>query len=156
MQPVIRTATTDDIETLVQLRLDFLHGFRGAPPESVVERMRHSIRDYLRRTIPGGECHNLLTEVEGEVAATGSIVFYELMPGYRMPAGRKGYIMNIYTKPEYRRRGLAGAIVKGLLDEARRRGVDAVHLHATAQGEPVYRALDFSATEEPELKLYLR
>ena len=37
----------------------------------------------------------------------GGVSFFEVMPTYNNPSGTKAYIMNMYTKPEYRRKGIA-------------------------------------------------
>jgi GNAT superfamily N-acetyltransferase len=47
------------------------------------------------------------------------------------------------TDPEWRRRGLARAVLTELLLEAERRGVRRVELHATPAGAPLYRAAGF-------------
>jgi GNAT superfamily N-acetyltransferase len=60
------------------------------------------------------------------------------------PVGLEGYILNMLTVPEYRGRGLASDIVRGLLDCAREAGAGLVWLRATDQGRPVYEKLGFA------------
>ena len=40
----------------------------------------------------------------------------------------EGEIANVATHPDYRRRGLADAVIEALMEEARRRGIDALYL----------------------------
>lgn len=42
----------------------------------------------------------------------------------------EGQITNIATHPDYRRKGLAGSVLRALLDEARARGITSVTLEA--------------------------
>jgi GNAT superfamily N-acetyltransferase len=59
--------------------------------------------------------------------------------------GREGYIMNMYTDPAWRGRGVASLMVRAILDFARAAGVRQVHLHASPQGRSVYERAGFVA-----------
>ncbi len=74
------------------------------------------------------------------------------MPTYHNPSGEKAYIMNMYTHPEYWRRGIARKLLDLLVQEARDRGVTAISLEAAAMGRPLYEAYGFvSMKREMEL-----
>lgn len=51
--------------------------------------------------------------------------------------------MNVYTKSEYRRRGISKRMIEILIDEAKERGVTEIGLDATEMGRPLYMALGF-------------
>ena len=70
------------------------------------------------------------------------------MPTYDHPIGKRAHIMNVYTKADYRRRGIARQMVTMLLDEARERKVSYVSLDATENGRPLYTALGFAPNDE--------
>lgn len=91
----------------------------------------------------------------GRLAATGAGSIATRLPGPLHPRASFGYIQWVSTDPAWRRRGLAGAITAALLGWFAARGVEAVELHATAQGEPVYRALGFAPGPHPALRLRL-
>ncbi|MDE5772100.1 MAG: GNAT family N-acetyltransferase, partial [Ruminococcus sp.] len=57
--------------------------------------------------------------------------------------GRTGTVLNVYTKPEYRRKGIAGKLIKMLLSEAANLNVDFVELKATDSGYDLYKSLGF-------------
>lgn len=60
----------------------------------------------------------------------------------------RGYVLNVYVDPGYRRRGIARQLMK-LADHAfAGRGVAYAVLHATAQGKPLYADLGWAATSE--------
>lgn len=50
----------------------------------------------------------------------------------------------ISTHPDYRRRGIAGALTARCVEEGRRRGADQVVLQSSTDGEPLYRNLGFT------------
>ena len=49
--------------------------------------------------------------------------FYQVMPTYHNPTGKKAYIMNMYTAPEYRRQGIAIHTLDMLVKDAKEQGV---------------------------------
>mgnify|MGYP002591260415 FL=1 len=51
--------------------------------------------------------------------------------------------MNMYTKPEYRRRGIAFITLDLLVHDAREKGITAISLEATAMGRPLYEKYGF-------------
>ena len=56
--------------------------------------------------------------------------------------------MNMYTRPDYRRRGIARRVLELLTAEAEMRQIDAVMLEATAAGRPLYEAFGFTAMRD--------
>ena len=73
-------------------------------------------------------------EVEGTVAASGSVVRY---------GDRLSWVGMILTLPEFRRRGYARTILEHLLKLPQARDVDWVKLDGTDQGQPLYEQLGF-------------
>ena len=74
------------------------------------------------------------------------------MPTYHNPTGQKAYIMNMYTRPAYRRQGIARRTLDLLVQDARSRGARAISLEATSMGRPLYEAYGFvPMTSEMEL-----
>lgn len=51
--------------------------------------------------------------------------------------------MNMYTHPEYRRRGIAAKTLDLLVGAAKSAGIDAISLEATAMGRPLYEKYGF-------------
>ena len=57
----------------------------------------------------------IVAEVEDELVGSGGISIYEVPPGKRAEAA-EGYVMSMYTMPAHRGRGVALAILDGLID----------------------------------------
>ena len=55
--------------------------------------------------------------------------------------------MNMYTRPEYRRRGIAYHTLDLLVKEIRRRGILSISLEATDMGRPLYEKYGFLPME---------
>ena len=57
------------------------------------------------------------------------------------------YIQDVVVDPEFRRRGVGGAVVKRLVAELRARGVDWIALVGAPGTDEFYRSLGFTAPE---------
>lgn len=90
------------------------------------------------------------------LAASGIIEFHQRIPSPVNPTGRLAHISSMSTDVQWRRRGLARAVLSRLLEEARRRRVARVELHATPDGLGLYTSVGFvSGPGGPELSLDL-
>ena len=61
-------------------------------------------------------------------------------------------ILNVYTEPEFRKRGIARQVMVTILKWLKQRGFRGVNLHASAEGRPLYEELGFEATNEMRLR----
>jgi len=140
----IRPANADDIPVLVALRKQLLTE-EGPPPWA-----RHPLPDldaplgrYFARAMADGSFVAWVAEADGEMIATGGLCFYALPPTFSEPAGQVAYITNMYTRNEYRRRGIATALLHLAIGEAKARGYATVRLHASKDGRPMYQKAGF-------------
>ena len=78
----------------------------------------------------------------------GGVSFYQVMPTYHNSTGKKAYIMNMYTAPEYRRQGIALHTLDLLVKAAKERGVSQIALEATDMGRPLYERYGFVKMED--------
>jgi GNAT superfamily N-acetyltransferase len=68
--------------------------------------------------------------------------------GTRVSTGTVPLVVNVYTEPEWRGRGIARALMRTLMDWAINQGADRIVLHASDQGRPLYTSLGFDSTNE--------
>ena len=57
--------------------------------------------------------------------------------------GLYGEVLNVYTEPEYRGKGLCTQIMKNLIEYGKKRGLGRVDLSATEEGYPIYERVGF-------------
>jgi len=85
---------------------------------------------------------------ERPVASAGLVVL-DWPPHPLDPAGEhRGYLLNVFVDEEYRKRGLAHALVDMCMAEARRRRIRVVALHSSDAARPIYEAFGFRGTSE--------
>jgi GNAT superfamily N-acetyltransferase len=69
------------------------------------------------------------------------------------PGARRGNILNVYTAPPHRRRGLARRLMETALDWCQKNGIRAVILHSSDDGRALYERLGFQASNEMRMIL---
>ena len=147
-----RAAELSDIPVLIALRREQLI------EESVRDEGRQreefdtldvsaEMTSFFMRKMGDGSMIEWIAEEDGEIVATSAILFYEFPPSLDFPNGNKGYIANMYTKPQYRGRGIASALIGRLTEEARKRGITRLWLSASNQGKPVYANCGFEVAD---------
>lgn len=87
------------------------------------------------------------------VVAGGGVITYEFHVGPQDSSPHRSWIVNMYTEPNHRRRGLARMIMAALVDLCRELGWAVTYLHASPDGRPLYESLGFKATNEMVVNL---
>jgi ribosomal protein S18 acetylase RimI-like enzyme len=144
----IRAATVADAAIIIaHRRAMFLD--MGRPDDVDMETMKRNFEPWVTRMIGEGKYLAWITEDGGRPIASASLLILDWPPNTHDPAGEhRGYVLNVFVDPEYRRRGLARALIERCMDEAHRRRIRTVALHSSDMGRALYEALGFSATQE--------
>lgn len=146
MGPIhFRLATPDDIDALVRLRLAFLAEVGQAV--DTAGQLDAALRSYFTTHLAGGDFVSCLGESDGQVIATSGMVFHVHPPSVKNPNGRGAHIMNMYTLPAFRGRGIATNLLRQLLEIARQRECTRVFLHALPLGKAIYVKAGFVPVE---------
>lgn len=140
---MLRRATTADIPALCEARKRQLAD-EGLAADVCIDS---ELAAYFERTIADDSLVELVVDEAGEIVATAAVAFMPFPPTYTNPVGTRGYITNMYTAPSHRGRGLATRLLRGLLEEAKGRGVRKLLLCASEMGRPVYQRLGFQDKE---------
>ena len=151
----IRRAGLDDVETMVQFRYRMFEDMGVSKSEEEIARFMEANRRYFSTAIPAETFLGwvAVSEETGESVATGGMSFFQRAPNFTSLDGREGYLLNMYTLPEWRQQGIAKGIVSAILEHARSIGIAVVRLHASSKGRPVYEKLGFiDAMSEMTLK----
>lgn len=90
-----------------------------------------------------------LLTMDGETpVACATLCYKTYIPTPGHPTGKRAHLMNVYTAPDYRRRGLAKRLLTLLRREAERRGVTEITLDATEAGRKLYERMGYAASDE--------
>ena len=152
MEFVYKKAGLEDIELLVKTRIEVLRAANGLSDDTEMQRVEQQSREYYEECLQA-ETHiaYLVFDRERFIGA-GGVSFFRVMPTYGYPTGWKAYIMNMYTNPNYRRKGIAYHTLELLIEEAKSKGVRHISLEATYMGRFLYERYGFvSMKDEMEL-----
>ncbi len=148
-------ATLNDLPLIIDLRLIFASEFSGQQPLETIQEFKKCNHEYLERSIQSNSFIVYLARHRSEIAGIGGIVIREQPGSFKNPTGKVGYLMNMYTFPSFRRRGVCSEILKLLIEEANSIGVRSFELHASKVGESVYEQNGFEKHSEPTYRRYI-
>lgn len=138
-----RFATIADLDELVNTRIRVLRAANQLPDTVDMSAVARESRKYYAQSLQGGSHIAYLVYDAGKVVGAGGVSFFQVLPTYHNPSGQKAYIMNMYTSPEYRRRGIGWNILDLLVKASRSRGFSSISLEATKMGRPLYEKYGF-------------
>ncbi|MDR1802570.1 MAG: GNAT family N-acetyltransferase [Treponema sp.] len=138
-----RRANTDDINVLINLRKQQLLD-EGSKAEQEIDK---ELGKYFSQNIANNTFISWVATENNEIIATSGVCFYQLPPNYSNPSGKVAYITNMYTKKEFRRKGIASKLLKKIIDEVRSLNYRIIRLHASVDGKNLYLKHGFSDYE---------
>lgn len=143
-----KRATLQDLDELVSTRVTVLRAANKLSEDTDMELVRKASYEYYQNALSSGEHIAYLVYDEKKFIGAGGVSFYQVMPTYHNPGGRKAYIMNMYTAPEYRRQGIAMHTLDLLVKEAKAQGITQISLEATEAGRALYEKYGFVAMQD--------
>ena len=148
MEIQIRQATIGDLDLLMQWRMEVLHEVFSIPSEQSVAELEAENRHYYRAELPRGGHIACFAYHGEEIVGCGGMCLYQEMPSPDNPNGKCAYLMNIYARPQFRRHGVGGTVVRWLLDRAKQLGVTKIYLETSEAGRPLYREIGFAEMQD--------
>ena len=132
---------------MVRTRIIVLRAANKLSDDEDMSVVEEESKAYYRRALETGEHIAYLVYDNGKFIGAGGVSFYQIMPTYHNPTGKKAYIMNMYTASEYRRQGIAFHTLDLLVKNARKQGISQITLEATEMGRPLYEKYGFVKME---------
>lgn len=151
----VRIATAADAPTLAGHRAGMFRDM-GVLPQQLSDALVDASRRYFEEAIPLGEYVGwvaCLAARSTDVVAGAGVQVRRVLPhpgvgGREIVLGPQAIVLNVYTEPAWRRRGLAAILMQRVLDWASANGVKSLVLHASDSGRPLYEKLGFVPTNE--------
>jgi len=148
----IRPATLEgsDLEAILYHRHAMFREMGYA--EAQLNSMTALFRPWLRRKMEADEYLAWFAIAPDSSIAAGLGLWLMDWPPHVVAGGRwRGNIVNVYTEPPHRRKGIARTLMHVGLEWCAMNQVDAVILHSSDEGRPLYESLGFEATNEMRL-----
>ena len=139
----IRRASIEDMDLLMQWRMEVLREVFSLSPNDSMEELVQENRAYYQTALPTEEHIACFAYDDYEIVGCGGICIYREMPSPDNPKGGCAYLMNIYTKPEFRNQGIGREIVNWLVQQAKQKGVTKIYLETSEIGKFLYKDMGF-------------
>lgn len=137
-------AEQKDIPELCRLRLAYLHEEFGGLPAKQETAIAAQLPPFFAEHL-GNDCLTAAAVLpDGTLAANAILMISEKPANPFFPNGRTGYVLGVYTMPEYRGQGLATRMMQMLQAQSAARQLDQVTLSASDMGKGVYEKIGFT------------
>jgi GNAT superfamily N-acetyltransferase len=157
----IRQATPDDAAIIGWHRARMFQDM-GLVPDELFDSFRTKALDRLGKALASGDYFGWLVSERGapqKIIAGAGVIIREVPPfparrkngEITIAQGRQGLIINVFTEPEWRRRGLARLLMEQIIAWSREQQLDGLVLHSSDDGRALYERLGFVSTTEMSL-----
>jgi len=120
-----------------------------------LDRMVEVAGPWLARALADGSYRHWLTlDGSGRVVGGGGVLLCPWPANPKDPCTQRAVILNVYTEPEFRKRGIARQVMLTILAWVKEQGFHSVNLHASPDGRQLYEKLGFEATNEMRLRFH--
>ena len=140
---IFEIANQNDINDLVKLRIAYLLEDYGEISSDKLSLISYNLPAYFHSHLN----KDLFVFVcRDESILLGCCILYisEKPSNPTFINGKTGTVMNVYTKPQYRKQGIAGKLIQLLLTQAEELNLDFVELQATDAGYNLYKSMGFN------------
>ncbi len=143
-----RRATPKDSLVLADMRRRMFIAM-GKPDDDRMQNMVRAFAAWVADAISRGVYVGWVVETpEREPVANAGLFLLEWPPHLRDIGVMRGYILNVWTNEDHRRKGIARELMGTIMSEARRRNIRVLTLHASDEGKHVYEELGFRQSRE--------
>jgi GNAT superfamily N-acetyltransferase len=153
MEYSIRRATPADSVILAHHRRAMFEDM-GTRDAAELTRVQNDFEPWVWQRLTDGTYQAwVAVNADDQVMGGAGLWLMDWPPTVVSRTRQRGNLFNVYTKPEHRRKGIARALTKTILQWCATHDVDCVILHASADGRPLYESLGFRSTNEMRLQL---
>ena len=153
---IFRKANHDDVNFLTKMRMEVIKKANDLDENEDMDTIFTETQKYYANYFDDTN-HITYLAFDGDIfIGCGSICFYTIMPTYKNQIGKKAHIMNLYTKENYRRKGIGTNILGLLIKEANDRDIKQIQIETTEIGRYLYKKYGFvEMNNEMELRVSL-
>ena len=151
----IREIGSDEVGLLTNYRMAYLAEMQGERSKEYQQQLKNELNQYFSEALAEKRFFAFLAEQDGEIFSFGAMVLKKIPGDFNQSSYLEGDILNMYTVPFARRKGISALILQQLLNEALKRGISKVSLHTSKDGEKLYRKFGFREPVYPVLEICL-
>ena len=143
-----------DLQVLIEMRIGFSIELTGIHSEQVTNKLKENLKQYFIKVLENKTAIFYLAKSNDKVVGMGGLVIREQPGNFKNPEGKTGYLLNMFTLPAFAGKGICSKILNLLVEDAKQTGISFFELHATKEGEMVYKQHGFEIHDEPTYRRY--
>ena len=135
-------ANIKDINALTELRIAYLQEDLGQIADADLELISSSLPSYYEKHL-NKDLMAYVARDERDIVSCAFLLIVEKPMSPSFITGKTGIVLNVYTKPECRKKGYAKKLMTMMLEAAKAEGVSIIELKATEDGYSLYKSVGF-------------
>ena len=148
---MVEAASVEDLMSIVQLKLAMFE--ESGHSDLLTDQAASLIYEMYRSLYADAKaCHFIVRKQDEIVACAGGFLKDDL-PYCFAKVPYYGFIGDVYTRPEHRRKGYAKLLTSQTIAWLKDQGAREIRLLATGKGRPIYEKLGFHSTDEMVLSI---
>lgn len=155
MEITFNQAEKKAIDQLIKLRIAYMKEDFGQVSDYEKTCMEEQLPDYFNRKL-GTELIVFVARDGEKIVATAYLHIIEMPASVPVLTGFTSSVLNVYTEPEYRGRGICTKLIKNLVEYGKNRGLSRIDLSATKDGYPVYKKAGFEELNSHYTEMRMR
>jgi len=144
---VLRKLNENDKELFIKLRMAYFLDYYDISEDEMLQ-IKNNLNKYFDKHINKDDFIGMIAEYNGNIASVVYMIIAEKPANPHFIDGKTGTLMNVFTYPEYRKKGIAQKLIKEIINEAKERGVGYIDLMATDAGYSLYKNLGFNDSKD--------
>lgn len=148
-----RYLQNDEISLLIDYRILFLKELQGEQPVDKEMNLRKELSVYFNKAMIDNSFVAIIAEIDSKPVGIGGMVIQHIPGNFNLINGLEGYILSMYTLPEYRKNGIAREILDRLVIKGRELRLGKIYLHASNDGFGLYIKYGFKEPDLPVLEI---
>lgn len=152
---IIRNSTVEDIDQLIQFRIDFLRTDHCSFSPDDEFNIRKQLRHYFTKHLVLGDFIAKLAFIEKQLVSGAFLLLQERPANLSFPSGYCATIVNVLTYPDYRKKGIAYKVMIEIIKTAKNLNISSIDLFSTEKGKILYEKLGFIEPEYTAMRLKL-
>lgn len=146
MNVEIVEAGIEDLDLLMEWRMRVLQEVFDLPKGALYTKLEKENRIYYKEHL-GKDHIALFSKAGSRIIGCGGLCLYQEMPSPDNVSGICGYLMNIYTLPEFRNHNAARHLVSDLIEKALQADAGKIYLETSEMGQKMYEHMGFQPME---------
>jgi len=147
--PVIRLATHGDIDVLVEMRRTFTFEDPEMSHATGHPEFEAECTAFLAEAVSSGRWQVWVAELDAEIVAHVYVALIDKAPRPVRENTKIAYLTNVYTRPEFRGRGVGSLLIRRAQAAAREAHVELMIVWPADESVDFFKREGFAAPEDP-------